>query len=256
MRATWFVAPPTARSRYLVEFSATFLLGAVRVCVCMHPPPQCSAALPATRPPCCRAAPTARPSRRTSTRTWLPWHACITPHRGLSLTFAVYVSASVSGGHVNPAVTLAMCVHKRFEWRYLPGAAHTCMHCPSRTQGMRWRSWPVPFLPAALTTACTTMPSRRTTARCDAHHTTHAHVTGVQNEGAAVGSANNSASIFLPWPQPGLSVAGAFFDQVIGTGLLLFGIFAVLDPRKCVRVLWRPRPTLCAATWGGARSRR
>ena len=64
---------------------------------------------------------------------------------------------------------------------------------------------------------------------------------GAQNPGAAVDTGNNSASIFLPWPQPGLSVAGAFFDQVIGTGLLLFGIFAVLDPRKCAAVLlpWR-----------------
>ncbi len=58
---------------------------------------------------------------------------------GLSFMFAVYVSASVSGGtplllciptlcdvlldtgHLNPAVTFTMCVHKRFQWRYLPG---------------------------------------------------------------------------------------------------------------------------------------
>ncbi len=25
-------------------------------------------------------------------------------------------------GHLNPAVTLAMCVHRRFEWRYFPGS--------------------------------------------------------------------------------------------------------------------------------------
>ena len=40
---------------------------------------------------------------------------------GMSIVFAVYVSASVSGGHLNPAVSIAFCVHKRMQWHYLPG---------------------------------------------------------------------------------------------------------------------------------------
>ena len=39
----------------------------------------------------------------------------------MSIVFAVYVSASVSGGHLNPAVSIAFCVHKRMQWHYLPG---------------------------------------------------------------------------------------------------------------------------------------
>jgi aquaporin-9 len=43
---------------------------------------------------------------------------------GLSFMFSVYVSASVSGGHLNPAVSFTMCVHKRMEWRVLPGESY------------------------------------------------------------------------------------------------------------------------------------
>lgn len=40
---------------------------------------------------------------------------------GVGLTIALYISMGVSGGHLNPAVTLANCVFGAFPWKKAPG---------------------------------------------------------------------------------------------------------------------------------------
>ena len=39
---------------------------------------------------------------------------------GFAVCFAVYVAGGVSGAHINPAVTLAFALRRKFEWRKVP----------------------------------------------------------------------------------------------------------------------------------------
>ena len=45
-------------------------------------------------------------------------------------------------------------------------------------------------------------------------------------------TAATTAGIFSTYPQPYLSLAGGFVDQVVGTALLMLGIFAISDRRN------------------------
>src|SRR5438093_10480082 len=42
---------------------------------------------------------------------------------GLAVTMGCYVCAGVTGAHLNPAVTLALAVHRRFPWNRVAASA-------------------------------------------------------------------------------------------------------------------------------------
>jgi len=48
----------------------------------------------------------------------------------------------------------------------------------------------------------------------------------------AVSGATATAGIFATYPQPYVGLAGGFVDQVVGTALLMLGIFAISDRRN------------------------
>jgi MIP family channel proteins len=121
---------------------------------------------------------------------------------GLAVTMGVYVSAGVSGAHLNPAVTLALAVHRQFPWRkVLP-------YCAAQVAG------------AFAASAVTFFTYHEAFDRFDG---------GVRQ----VTGPHATASIFATYPQEFLSnFPGGVVDQVVGTALLILVIFAIGDRRN------------------------
>ena len=117
---------------------------------------------------------------------------------GLAVTMGVYVSAGVSGAHLNPAVTLAMAVRGGFPWRKMPAFVAA------------------QFAGAFVASAVTFFTYRDAFRAFDG---------GVRQ----VTGAHPTAGIFATYPQPYLSIFGGFVDQVVGTALLLLVICALTD---------------------------
>jgi MIP family channel proteins len=121
---------------------------------------------------------------------------------GLGVIMGCYVSAGVSGAHLNPAVTLALAVHRGFPWRkVLPYAA-------GQTLGA--------FLAAAVVFV-----------------TYHEGLTAFDGGVRQVLGTQGTAGIFATYPQPYLTTfPGGFIDQVVGTAILVGVIFGITDPRN------------------------
>lgn len=126
---------------------------------------------------------------------------------GLAVMMGVYVSAGVSGAHLNPAVTLALAVHRGFPWRKVP-----------------------PFVLAQVAGAflgALVVYFTYREAFFDFDQGIR-QVTGPQGTGG----------IFATYPQAFLSLGGGVIDQIVGTALLILGIFALTDQRNAAPPSW------------------
>ncbi len=124
------------------------------------------------------------------------WGVCIA--WGLAVTVAIYATASVSGCHANPAVTLALACFRGFAWRkVLPYFA-------AQTLGA--------FLGAACVYALFSPV-------IDLFNTTH-HLTR---------AAGGAAGVFFTHPGLAITPHHAFSDEIILTAILIFGIFAITE---------------------------
>ena len=115
---------------------------------------------------------------------------------GLGVTLGVYVAARISGAHINPAVTLAMAAFRDFSW------GRVAPYMLAQTAGA--------FVAALLVRWNYT----EVLAKTDPDHTEKTQV------------------VFSTLPGNGalpVSEFGALRDQIIGTAILLFVIFAVTD---------------------------
>ncbi|MDN5765247.1 MAG: aquaporin family protein [Humibacillus sp.] len=110
---------------------------------------------------------------------------------GFGVTMGVYVSARVSGAHLNPAVTIALAAFKGFKW------SKVGPYCLAQTAGAFVAAVVVRFVYADQI------------ARVDPDHT------------------KLTQGIFSTSPGPGVSITTAFFDQIVGTAILVFVIFAM-----------------------------
>jgi MIP family channel proteins len=121
---------------------------------------------------------------------------------GLGVTMGCYVAGGVSGAHLNPAVTLALAVHRGFPWRKVGP------YVAAQTAGA---------FAASLIVFVTYLEA-------------FGHFDGGVRQ---VLGPQGTAGIFATYPRPFLSTfPGGFIDQVVGTAILMGVIFAISDARN------------------------
>ncbi|KAF4094694.1 hypothetical protein G5714_023772 [Onychostoma macrolepis] len=127
----------------------------------------------------------------------------LTVHIGFStgLMMGVYVSGGVSGGHLNPAVSLAMVILGKLKiWKfpiYVTAQMLGAFVGAAAVFGLYYDAF-MDFTSGILS------------------------VTGI----------NATGHIFASYPGRHLTVLGGFVDQVVGTGMLVLCILAVVDGRN------------------------
>lgn len=115
---------------------------------------------------------------------------------GIGVTLGIYVAARLSGAHLNPAVTIALATFLDFEWRKV------VPYIVAQTLGA--------FAAALLVRA------------------TYADLIGLLDPNHTIAT----QGIFSTLPGNGIegvSVSTAFLDQVVGTAILVFVIFALTN---------------------------
>ncbi|XP_024108025.2 aquaporin-3 [Pongo abelii] len=118
---------------------------------------------------------------------------------GFAVTLGILIAGQVSGAHLNPAVTFAMCVLAREPWIKLP------IYTLAQTLGA--------FLGAGIVFGL----------YYDA-------IWGFGNNQLFVSGPNGTAGIFATYPSGHLDMTNGFFDQFIGTASLIVCVLAIVDP--------------------------
>jgi MIP family channel proteins len=121
---------------------------------------------------------------------------------GLAVTMGCYVSAGVTGAHLNPAVTLALAVRRAFPWNKV-----------------------LPYSFAQLAGAFV--------ASAVVFVTYHEALNEFDGGVRQVLGPQGTAIIWATYPRPFLSVfPGGVIDQIVGTALLVAVIFGISDSRN------------------------
>jgi glycerol uptake facilitator len=121
---------------------------------------------------------------------------------GFAVVFAVYVAGGISGAHINPAVTLAFALRRKFPWAKVP------------------QYWAAQIAGAFVGAALVYWNYRYAINSYEhVHHVVRGQVSSIP-----------TYSIFATFPAPFYhSWFGPFLDEVIGTAFLVLFVFAVVD---------------------------
>ncbi|NXG19470.1 AQP10 protein, partial [Grallaria varia] len=119
----------------------------------------------------------------------------------LAVMVGIYIAGGISGAHMNPAFSLAMCLVEQFPW------------------------WKFPIFVLVQTVASFVSAGAVYILYYDA-------IWYYSNGTLTVSGPRETASIFATYPADYVSVANGFLDQVIGTGVLILGVMGIIDTRN------------------------
>jgi len=119
---------------------------------------------------------------------------------GVAVALGVWISGGVSGGHLNPAVTLSLAVFRRFPW------------------------WKVPIYMFAQLMGCLVGAALV--------YANYFHAIDLFEGGRGIRTVPGTASLFSTYALPYLTNVSAFFDEFLGTALLLIVVLAVTDKKN------------------------
>ncbi|NXD00425.1 AQP10 protein, partial [Certhia familiaris] len=119
----------------------------------------------------------------------------------LAVMVGIYTAGGISGAHMNPAFSLAMCLIEQFPW------------------------WKFPIYVVVQTLASFISAGAVYILYYDA-------IWHYSNGTLTVSGPQETASIFATYPADYVSIANGFLDQVIGTGVLMVGVMGLMDTRN------------------------
>ncbi|KAJ1080929.1 hypothetical protein NDU88_001117 [Pleurodeles waltl] len=147
----------------------------------------------------------------------------------LAVTVAIYVSGGVSGGHLNPAFSLSMCLLGRFQWRKLPLFVVIQIVASFAAAGTAYALYYGSHFPSV------SVASNSEHSGALSNSATFCAADAIQhycNGNLTVTGPTETASIFATYPAGYLTIWNGFLDQVIGTAMLLVGILAIVDSKN------------------------
>ncbi|KAG8195691.1 hypothetical protein JTE90_003833 [Oedothorax gibbosus] len=119
---------------------------------------------------------------------------------GVAVMLGIATCGNVSGGHINPAVTLALATLGKFPWKKV---AH---YIVAQHLGA--------FVASAVL------------------YFTYIDALNAYDPMRTTLGPNSTALIWATYPKPYVSIANCFLDQIVGTGLLMFTALACLDEKN------------------------